>query len=190
MILIQNQWPSTCSLPYPALPTSQKHTLEYLTRDDVSELNWRGKKSLSALGLCWHITSPCLLLFSALRIQMTDLLLFIHKSKLKCTHFIKNLHYTNQQPAFQCTVSIYQLFSNHLERNYNGKQQRFTIGFKKTIWTIVTWKIWNFHRYTFSLPIYLDKTLTKLISVFYKDVLTNYRQADSLQAELWGEPKL
>lgn len=48
----------------------------------------------------------------------------------------------------------------------------------------------NFHRYTFTLPIYLYKTLTKLISVFYKDVLTNYRQEDSLLAELRGEPKL
>lgn len=189
MIATQNQWPSPCSLPYPALPMSQKHTLEYLTRDDVSELNWRGKTSLSALGLCWHITSPCLLFFSTLRIQITNLLLFTHKSKVKVYAFYKEL--TLYKSAASFSMYCFNL-SAVFKPSWKKLQWKTEIyqRFKKNNMNHSYLKNLNFHRYTFTLPIYLYKTLTKLISVFYKDVLTNYRQEDSLLAELRGEPKL
>lgn len=87
--------------------------------------------------------------FNALLIQISDLLIFIYKSKLKCRYFVKNLHYINQQPVFQCTVSIYQLSSSHLERNYNGKHQRFISSMKREM---------N-HNYLKNLKIFIDTYL-------------------------------
>lgn len=83
--------------------------------------------------LHWVYTdrSLTLLFFKALLIQISNLLIFIYKSHLKCMHFIKYLHYISQQPVFRCTVSIYQPFSSHLERNYDGEHQRFTRSMKK-----------------------------------------------------------
>lgn len=121
-------------------PMTWKHTWVHLPRGDISELNQEKKKFICP-GYA-DITSLCLLFSNILLTCISNLLLFIHKGKLKYMYFIKYLHYINQQPVFQCTASIYRPFSSHLERNYKGKHQRFTGSVKKK-WATITWKIWT-----------------------------------------------
>lgn len=126
----QNQWLSIYSLPCSTYVPET--TLEYLTSDDLWVKPEKQNKTnhKTTFMLTHHFTLPSFF-FSALLIQISDLLIFIYNSKLKCRYFVKNLHYINQQPVFQCTVSIYQLSSSHLERNYNGKHQKFISSMKR-----------------------------------------------------------
>lgn len=119
------------------------------------ESNWR------FICLYWTHQLTGLLVFNTLLIQISHLLT-LSTQRVKCMYFIKNLHYISQQPVFQCTVSICQPFSSHLERNYNGKHQRLTRSTKMK-WTVITWKT---PKYNLPSTMYLHKTRVKWISVF------------------------